>query len=88
MRCSTGAELAAGEGLQELNVCEDGERMVETADQVLAGLEIDAGFAADRRIDLGEQGRGYLNVIDSTHKDGGEEASDVADDPPAKGNEE
>ncbi len=62
--------------------------MVEGADEVFSGEEVDAGFAADGGVDLGEEGGGDLDVTDSAHVDGGEEAGDVADDAATEGDEE
>jgi hypothetical protein len=53
---------------------------VEAADEVLAGGEVDAGFAAEGGVDLGEDGGGDADVADTAHVDGGEEAGEVADD--------
>ena len=50
-----GAEFGGGEGAEEVDVGEDGERVVEAADEVLAGGEVDAGFAAEGGVDLGEE---------------------------------
>ncbi len=62
--------------------------MVEGADEVLAGGEVDAGLAAEGRVDLGEEGGGQADVADAAHVDGGEEAGDVADDAAAEGEED
>ena len=61
---------------------------MEASDEILAGGEIGAGFAADRGVDLGEQGGGDLNVVDAAHVDGGEEAGEVADDAAAESDED
>ncbi len=75
-----GAELAWGEGGEGGGVGEDGEGVVEAAGEVFACEEVDAGFAADGGVDLGEEGGGELNVANAAHVDGGEEAGDVAED--------
>src|SRR6202044_1105953 len=62
--------------------------MVEAADEIFSGGEVDAGFAADGRVDLREKCGGDLDVADSAHVDGGEEAGDVAEDSAAEGDEE
>ena len=62
--------------------------VVEAADEVLAGGEVNPGFAAYCGIDLGEEGGGDLDVRDAAHVNGGEEAGDVADDASAEGDEE
>ena len=54
-------------------------RLVERADHVLAARMIDAGLAADRRVDLREQRRRHLHEIDAALVAGGGESGDVAD---------
>ena len=83
-----GAEFGGGEGGEGVDVGEDGERVVEAADEVFAGGEVDAGFAADGAVDLREQRGGDLDVADAAHVDGGEEAGHVADDAAAEGDED
>ena len=83
-----GAEFGGGESAEKVDVAEDGEGVVEGADEVLAGEEVDAGLAAEGGIDLGEHGGGQANVADSAHVDGGEEARDVADDAAAEGKQD
>ena len=82
-----GAELRGGEGAEEVGVDVDGEGLVEAADEVFSGREIDAGLAADGGVDLGEEGAGDLDEGNSAHVDGGEEAGDVADDSATEGEE-
>ena len=62
--------------------------MVEAADEIFSGGEIDAGLAADGGVDLGEECCGDLHVADAAHVDGGEEAGDVADDAATEGDED
>jgi len=83
-----GAKFGGGEGAEKVGVGEDGLWVVEAADEVFAGGEVDAGLAADGGVDLGEEGGGDLHVADAAHVDGGEEAGDVADDATTKGEEE
>ena len=80
-----GAEFGGGEGGEGVDVGEDGEGVVEAADEVLAGEEVDAGLAAEGRVDLGEEGGGQADVADAAHVDGGEEAGGVADDAASEG---
>lgn len=83
-----GAEFGGGQGAEKVGVGEDGERMVEAADEILAGGEVGAGFAAEGGVDLGEEGGRDLNVGDAAHVDGGEESGEVADDAATEGEEE
>ena len=62
-------------------------RLVESADQVLAVTGIDAGLAADRAVDLGQQGRRNLHEIDAAQRDRGGESGDVADHAAAQGHQ-
>ena len=49
--------LALGQRPQQRDVDDDRGRLVERADEVLALGQVDAGLAADRRVDLGDEGR-------------------------------
>jgi len=62
---SAARSSAAGEGGEQVDVAEDGEGVVEGADEVLAGEEVDAGLAAEGRIDLREERGGQANVADA-----------------------
>ncbi len=57
---------------------------MESADQILAVLGIDAGLPADRRIDLGQQRGRHLDIIDAATDRGGGEAGKIADDAAAE----
>ncbi len=61
---------------------------MEASHQVLAGLQVDAGLAPNRRIDLREQSCRHLNIVDAAHKDRREESAQVANDPAAKGDQQ
>ena len=50
-----GAELARRQRVEHRGVGDDKDRLVERAYQVLALRRVDAGLAADRGIDLGQQ---------------------------------
>ena len=58
--------------------------LMERADQVLAARMIDAGLAADGRIDLREQRGRHLHVVDAALVAGRGEARHVADDAAAE----
>src|SRR5579884_239168 len=62
--------------------------MVEAADEVLAGDEVDAGLAAKRGVDLREQRSRDTDVANAAHIDGGEEAGEVADDTASEGEQD
>ena len=55
------------------------QRLVERADVVLAGAEVDRHLAADGGVDLGEQRRRHLDEPDAAQKGRGDVAGEVAD---------
>ena len=77
----SGPELAFGERPQHGDVDHDGRRLVEGTDEVLAFGEVDAGLAADRRIDLGHEGRRDLDEPDAAEVDRGKEPGRIAERP-------
>ena len=60
---------------------------MKRADQVLALRRIDAGLAADGRIDLGEKGCRHLHHAHAAPEDACGEAGKIADDPAAERND-
>ena len=62
--------------------------MMEAADQVLAGAEVDACLAADGGVYLRQQRCRHLDEIDAAHVDGCEKAGHIADDAAAEGNQD
>ncbi len=52
---------------------------MKRADEILARRQIDAGLAADRRIDHREQGRRHLHEGDAAHPAGRAETGEIAD---------
>ena len=81
------AEFARRQGLKCVGVGEDRDRLMERADQVLADGVIDAGLAADRRVDHGQQRRGDLNERKPAEDGGGGEARRIPDYAAAEGDE-
>ena len=67
---------------------EDRERLVEGTEEILAGGEVYAGFAANGRVDLGEEGRRDLNHRHASHERRGEESGDVGDDAAAEADDD
>ena len=80
-----GAHLAFGQGVEGGGIGQDQTRLVEGADQVLAQRRVDAGLAAHRGIDLGEQGRGCLDEADAAPERRRREAGEIADHAAAEG---
>ena len=74
-----GAEFARRQGVQRVEVADHQPRLVERADHVLAQRMVDAGLAADRRIDLREQGRRHLDERHAAHVAGRRKTRHVAD---------
>ena len=77
-------EFAVGQGGKRSRVGEHEARLVEGADKVLALRRVDGRLAADGAVHLGEQGGGYLHIIDAAQQDGRSEARKVAHDAAAE----
>ena len=75
-----GAQLARRQGPQRRRVGDHQPRVMKRADQVLAGRDVDAGLAADRRVDLRHQRGRHLHEVDAAQVRRRGEAGDVADD--------
>src|SRR5439155_25765564 len=71
-----------------VGINQHGDGLVETADEVLAFYQVDAGFAADGRVDLREQGGGHLHDRDAAHENRGQETTHVVHDAAAERNDE
>ena len=81
----TGDELRVRQGAQEVEVHEDARRLVERADQVLARGGVDAGLAADGRVDHGQQRGGHLVDLDAAHPRRRDVAAEVGGRPATDG---
>ena len=79
-----GAQLARVQRIKHVGVDQHEARLMEGADQVLAMPRVDAGFAADGGVDLGEQRRGDLHQAHAAFQDAGGESGEVADDAAAE----
>ncbi len=73
------AHLARRQAVEHVQVGQHQPRLVEGADQVLAARRIDRGLAADRGVDLGQQGGRDLHEVDAALVDRGREAGEIAD---------
>ena len=82
-----GQQLAPRQGREHVGIGEHQARLMEAADQVLAVARVDPGLAADRAVDLGQQGGRDLHEIDATQQHRGGETRDVADHPAAEGDQ-
>jgi hypothetical protein len=81
----SGPVLPVGEARQGVDVADDRHRLVEGADEVLALGQVDAGLAADRRVDLGQERRRHLEAGDPAVVGGGREPGGVTDHAAAEG---
>ena len=79
-----GAGFAGRQAVERGGVDQDQRGLVEAADQIFARAGVDRGLAADRRIDLGQQGGGQLHEMAAALEDGGGKADEVANDPAAQ----
>src|SRR6202034_553676 len=85
---NAGTQLPLREGSQQFDIRDHLLRRIETPHQVLAGLQIYSGLAANGRIDLREQGGRYLDVVDSAHIDSADKTTHVAGDASTEGDEQ
>ena len=69
--------LPRGQRREQVRVGHDPRGRVEGADEVLPLVEVDAGLAADRRVDLPDERRRDGHPGDAAQKRGGDEAGDV-----------
>ena len=74
-----GPALSLGEGTEGGDVDDDGRGLVEGAEQVLALGKVDAGLAADGRVDLGDERGRDLDPGHAPQVRGGEEARRIAE---------
>ncbi len=79
-----GAEFALRQRIERRGVGQHQDRLMESADQILAVGGIDRGLAADRGIDLRQQRGRDLHVIEAAPRHRGGEAGEIADDAAAQ----
>ena len=82
-----GAELAPRQRAEHRRIDDDGVRLVEGADQVLAERMVDADLAADRAVHLRQQRRRHVHERDAAQVGRRGEARHVADDAAAERDE-
>ncbi len=78
-----GGELPAGQRGEQAGGDVDPARLVERADQVLAGREVDPGLAADGAVHHRQQARRHLVVVDAAQVARGGETGEIPDHPAA-----
>ena len=83
-----GAEFALRQHVKQSRVGDNQDRLMESADEVLAVAGVDGGLAADRGIDLRQQRGRHLHVIEPAphHRRG--ESGEIADDAAAERDDE
>jgi hypothetical protein len=79
-----GPHLARRQCSERAGVGQHQARLVEGAEEVLARSRIDRGLAADRAVDLRQEGRRDLHEVDAAQEGRGGEPGDVADHPAAE----
>ncbi len=81
-----GAELARRQCIERRSIGEHQDRLMEGADQILAMRRIDRSLAADRGLDLRQECRWDLDIVEATphHRSG--EAGEIADHAAAQRN--
>ena len=78
-----GDELLVRQRLQQRQVAQHAGGLVEGPDEVLAGAGVDAGLAADRGVDHGQQGGGHVDDADAAQPRRGDEPAEVGGRSPA-----
>ena len=73
------AHFAHRQRVERGEIGEHQRRLVERADQILARRGVDRGLAADRTVDLRQQGGGQLHEAASALEDRAGEAGEIAD---------
>ena len=80
-------KLAAGQGGKNPRIGQHQTRLIKGADQVLAVTAVDPGLAADRTVDLRQQGCRHLDEVHAPQQAGGGKACEVADNAAAEGDQ-
>ena len=78
------AEFALRQALERGDVGHDQPRLIKGADQILGAPMVQAGLAAERRVNLPDHGSRHLHDGEAAHICGRGEASQVADHAPAQ----
>ena len=82
------AEVARRQRVEQSGIGDHQDRLVESADEILAVDRIDAGLAAHRGIHLGEQRCWHLHDLEPAPHDRGRKPGKIADHAAAKRNDE
>ena len=79
-----GAIFALGQGIERGGIDQHRQRLMEAADQVLAGDQVDAGLAADGGVHLRQQRGRNLQHRNAAHEDRGQKSGHIVDDAAAE----
>ena len=82
--CKTGADFPVRQGSERIGICDNGNRLMEGAQQVLAAGMVDRGLAANGGIDLCQQCCRQLHEIDAALINRGTESGEISDDAAAQ----
>ena len=80
-------EFAFAQGVQGLDVGEDGTRLVEGSDHVFGLGQVDGDLAADGGVDHGGHAGGHLDEGHAAQEGGGDESAEVSGDAAADGDD-
>ena len=75
------SQLSRRQGGQQVNVRHHQPGLMEGTDQILATRGVNRRLAADRGIDLGQQGGRDLDEVDATHIERSRQPGQIADNP-------
>jgi hypothetical protein len=79
-----GTQLTRRQARQRARVCQNQDRLVERADEILAARVVHSCFATHRRIHLREEGRRYLHERNAALITGRSETGHIANDTAAE----
>ncbi len=83
-----GAVFALRQRVQHGRIDNHRQRLMKAADQVLAGGQVHAGFAAHGSVHLRQQRGWHLNHGNAAHEDGGQESGHVGENAAAECNDD
>src|SRR5262249_37141403 len=80
-----GAEITLRQSVEQRGIGDHQDRLMEGAGEILAVARVDAGLAADRGVDLRQQGGGHLHDMQAAWTDPGVGAAAGGRRPPPPG---
>ncbi len=79
-----GAEFALRQRIKQSRIGNNQNRLMESADEILAVAGVDGGLAADRGVHLRQQCGRHLDIIEAAPHHGRGESGEIADDAAAE----